>query len=169
MLDGVNLDGGTCLGDAVKKRANETAGHFSGLMLTTGFRPKRYVRFWPHLVRKYPFLLSESARAPQKESKYLQQAQSWERVLHTENREWAKLRLLSSAWASKCRRGKRKHNKTAAQSVGLCVLVADFQLSGQDSFRCARGLSSLSRTSPGRTHPSGTATGENEWKKDPNG
>lgn len=83
MLDGVNLDGGTCLGDAVKKRANETAGHFSGLMLTTGFRPKRYVRFWPHLVRKYPFYFLKALEQPQKESKYLQQAQSWERVLHT--------------------------------------------------------------------------------------
>lgn len=83
MLDGVNLDRGARFGDAVKKRTNEKAGRFSGLMLTTGFRPVLRLLL-ATFGQKISHLLSESARAPQKETKYLQQAQSWERVLHTE-------------------------------------------------------------------------------------
>lgn len=59
--------------------------------------------------------------------------------------------------------------ETSVRHRFVCGLVAGFQLSGQDSFRCAHGPGSLSGTSPGWTHPSGTATGESEWKKDPNG
>lgn len=71
--------------------------------------------------------------------------------------------LVTSVWASNC------WWNPSVRHQFVSALVADLQLSGQDSFRCAPGFCWLATASPGWTHPSGTTAVEQRPRLEKNG